>query len=118
MAGNTTLPGYPQPFGTKWKQVLDHAGPSNYQQGTGDIFNASDIGFGGIDAIHPVFGGISLSGTYQVKAFCTPILAATKPSPGTPPKVLLRWYVVAGGAEVANGVDLSGELARLDFTLV
>lgn len=118
MAGNTTLPGYPLPVGTKYRQVFDHAGPVSYSQATGDAINASDLGFGGIDSIHPIFGGVTLSGTYQLKAYYTPTLTAGNASPGTPQKVLCRWYVVAGGAEVANAVNLSGELVRLDLTLV
>jgi len=104
---NNILPGYPVPWGNKWAVVFDHYGPSAYSNiasssGTGDVINASDLGFGGIDYIAPQH---TPTGTYTANMYTTNIGGAQS-------KVALKWFS-AFATEVTNGTGLSSESVRL-----
>ena len=106
---NTILPGYASPIGNKWMVVFDRTGPSSYSNiatnsGTGDVVNATDLGFGGIDVI---VGTVESSGTYDVEPYYTNTTGGAQSS------VALKWYVTTTGSEAANGTSLSAKTVRL-----
>lgn len=132
---NTPLAGYPQPIGSKYRNIFDHSGPKSYLNiGTsshaGDIILASDLGLGGFETIIPAFGawleGYTQSGNYIVKMFTAS--SATTPSTSIGAglaftKVVLQWFTVSAAfgaisTEVTDTTDLSAELIRFDATMV
>lgn len=132
---NVPVSGYPTPIGSKTRMTFDHTGPASYSNigtnsGTGDVINASDLGFGGFDSLAPAFGGFveaySQSGNFIVKMFTgstgtTP--SQSIPSGGAFPKVVLQWFTTAAAfgaisTEVANTTSLVAESFRLEATVV
>lgn len=103
------LPGYPQQWGTKNVQNGEFAGPASYPTG-GQTVNASQFGWGAFDefAVH----GMTYSGTYYCRVQYLPIDAAPTAQNQSVYQLKILWYVLATNAEVANAVDLSGEVAR------
>lgn len=104
---NTILPGYETKFGNKNVIVVDHTGPSNYQQATEDVLNASDFGEGGFDV---VIGSMDTTKTYFVEAIHSNTGGALS-------SLKLVWFVMAG-TEVTNGTDLSAKTVRLTLIMV
>lgn len=106
MSTNFHLSGYPFYLGPKRTSVFDHAGPNSYTTG-GEQLAAKPTGFNSFDMVSPPSPALSASSTYSV--------AVRYPTQNgnSVAYVLMQWYVVGTGAEVANGVDLSGELVRL-----
>ena len=103
------FPGYPTTLGSKRLALLPNRrpGPSAYTQVTtgplagGDVVNAVDFGFKFIENID---GGITSDGLFRVE----PIMA------DAPAKsVILRWTVVATGAQVAGAFNLSASFINL-----
>lgn len=100
------LPGYETTIGNKKYAILDHTGPSSYVNPGGETMKGFGLNWGGFDNVNI---GNSLSGTYSGKFTPT----------GTPrgqafQTGVMRFYVNSTGAEVANAVDLSGELFRIE----
>jgi hypothetical protein len=130
---NTPVQGYPQPMGSKIRMVFDHTGPKSYgnigtSSGTGDVINATDLGFGGFDGCDTTMGvgNYSASGNYiviiGVSAASTTQTVAPAPGLATP-KLVLRWMTTSAAfgaisTEVTNATDLSAETFRLDATMV
>jgi hypothetical protein len=109
---------YPQPFGAKKASVFYHAGPASYTQMTagpvagGDTCTPEEAGLNRFECVVPV--GLSDSGTYRVEG----VAPAANPSnnrvaAGTCATWVLRWVVVATGAQAAGALDLSAERVRL-----
>jgi hypothetical protein len=98
------LAGYPQAIGDKWEVVVDHYGPVNYQQSTGDVYSSTSLNQGGFDRVE---AGTSFSGTYTVQVWYNSSFAGL----GVP-SVKLVWYT-NGSTQVANGTNLNGEIVRL-----
>jgi hypothetical protein len=127
---NLHLYGYPQPFGTKIKDVFDHTGPGSYLNiGTsghaGDVINASDLSAGGFDLVHPAFGGYSNSGNYIVKIVTGHSTTTPTLSLGglVAPSVTLQWFTTSAAfgaisTEVTDTTSLALESVRLDATMV
>lgn len=132
---NTPVQGYPQSIGTKTRMVWDHTGPASYgnigtSSGTGDVINASDLGFGGFDVVAMAFGGwteaYSQSGNFIVKMFTSS--TGTTPSVSLPsgnafPKIVLQWFTVSAAfgaisTEVTNTTSLAAESVRFDAIVV
>src|SRR5271166_2622852 len=95
---NQPLPGYPCTIGSKTLTVFDHYGPSSYVQynastGVGDIVNASDLGFGGLDQLDIFFTGYSNSGNYIVWVMMTK--ANATPAAGAGTRVTLQWLTTS-----------------------
>ena len=115
--------GYPQPWGTKYRQLIDLYGPSSYSNvasssGTGQVVNASDVGMGGFDDAGASFSGYSASGNYIVGIT---IPGANKNALGGPQaSVSVQWFTTstafgAKSTEVTNATSLAAEVVRLAF---
>lgn len=89
--------GYPDRVGKRFLFAGSGAGPSSYNQTTKDVVTLNQFN-NYIDVLH---GATTVSGTFIVRAI--PTIAALRAT------WKLTWVVVATGAEVANGVDLSAE---------
>lgn len=124
---NTPVAGYPTDIGNKHLEIFDHKGPSSYgnigtNSGTGDVINASDLGWGGFDRFSVAFGAYSESGNYIIKVFttsATTVPAVSPPLGGAFPKVVLQWFTTSAAfgaisTEVTNTTDLSGETIRIE----
>ena len=97
----TLLPGYPDRIGKRFAFAGSGVGPTSYSQTTKDPIALP--GFQNyIDVLH---GAATVSGTYTVR----PIPSAAGPRATWK----LTWVVIATGAEVANGVNLSAEKVQL-----
>lgn len=116
---NRILPGYNMPVGEKIDLIIDHDGPSSYTNSgvfstSGETLNASDIGLGGLEMVNA--GMLSSDGLNFVQI--TPTNQSTSTTAvGTGGNALtsvkIHWYVLASGAEVANGTNLSAKSIRL-----
>ena len=102
----TLFDGYPQAEGSKWGAIANVTGPTSYTTGG---FTLSAVSFG-MSQIEYADGGVSSAGThtYFVKAAS----ASNKPSA----TITVIAFVVATGAQVANGVDLSASNFRMQAT--
>lgn len=111
------LANYPDSFGSHRATVFPHTGPASYVQFTdtpvlaGDTVYASESGIHGFDAVIPV--GLSDSGTYLVQGVAPAGNPSTSRNGAQATTWILRWVVVATGAEVAAAVNLSAEVVRL-----
>lgn len=114
--GNT-LHGYPTIVGDHYLSVFSHTGPASYTQMTtgplagGDAVTAREAGLETFDAVHPV--GLSDSGVYRVEGVAPVGNPSNDPVAARASSWRLRWVVVATGAEVAGGVNLSAQRVRL-----
>jgi len=112
---NRILPGYPQDVGAKKEVVFDHDGPASYNNtGTpltsGETINATDLGAGGIDYCETD----SLSSDGLNYAYVMILSQSTSGNWGNiVQSIVIRWFVVATGAEVANAVNLSTKSIRI-----
>lgn len=116
VVGNPALSGYPQPVGEKYEKVFDHQGPASYNNtGTfatsGETITAISLGFGGLDTLGA--SGLSASGLYTAMVFLVNAGNANAVK-----SAVIHWFVQATGAEVANAVNLSGEVIRFTARLV
>jgi hypothetical protein len=117
---NQPLPGYPQPWGDKIVETFDHYGPTSYVQygsAVGDIINASDLSFGGIEFIgHAGWNSYSNSGNYIVQVM--PAKANDIPAAGPATRVTIQWFTTsaafgAKSTEVTAATNLNSEYVRL-----
>lgn len=107
MANDVIIPGYETTIGSKLLIMVDHYGPASYSQATGDVYPVTNINRGGFDRVS---AGTTLSGTYSVVAIMTPAAVGSGVT-----QVSLKWTVVSTGAQVANAVNLSAEVVRLEI---
>lgn len=133
---NYPVAGYPQPVGAKYNIRVDHTGPASYvayAPGTtpaGDIINASDLGYGGIDSFGTGYAGYDSTGTYFVivkpaKTGFFPVGSANYAG-GPTTQCIVQWFTTTGGAgtftpastEVTAGTNLSTYTVRLSFDTV
>ena len=110
------LPGYPQPFGSRYINICTHQGNNNYQQGnTSDQVTARAVGLSVFDKVE---AGASVpnnvnnaSGTYTVRPqYPFGQLSLTAQGANN---VNYQWLYAANGNEVANGTNLAGEFVRV-----
>ena len=111
---------YPDNFGAHKGSVFPHAGPASYTAVVevspadfpvtgGDIVEAVEAGLKLFDWI--ASGSLTDDGAYRVEVIP---LTLSDDQVGAPSRTMvLRWVVVATGAEVAGGVDLSDRVVRL-----
>lgn len=116
MPQNIPYDGYPAPGGitvkNDWKG--DHFGPGpsqgNYQQG-GYNLNAAALGMSRIE--HAIPAQQSQSGNYFAKVFYPAISGNNEVRAIPPGYVVIKWYIAANSAEVANDTNLSAESTLL-----
>jgi hypothetical protein len=116
---NRPLPGYPQPVGAKYEMVFDHDGPASYNNTgvtltSGETINASDVGFGGIE--YAEADGVSSDGLNY--CYIMYLNQSTSGSGNALPSFVVRWFVLATGAEVANAVNLSTKSIRIRLRMI
>ena len=93
----------PTPLGEGFIAAADITGPNPYVNPGGQSITAQAFG---LQTFRWVLGSMVAvaGGNYAI--------ATTPAGPGSK-TVVLRWYVATTGAEVANGVDLSGSIVRI-----
>lgn len=109
--------GYPTSWGNKRASVVVITGPASYTQYTapttgGQLIDSVPNGVKGVDF---AIGSVSSDGLHRAEVVAItsgPAYGQTVARCG----VILKWYVVATGAEVAGGVDLSTK--TIDLLLV
>lgn len=108
---------FPDSAGAHRISVFSHTGPADYAPVTdtpvagGDVVNAVEAGLKYFDIV--LAGGLSDSGTYRVEAVCPAAHPSTNKQAAHARTWLLRWVVVATGAEAAESADLDAEVVRL-----
>jgi hypothetical protein len=113
---NRPIYGYPDAFGAHHFSVFPHSGPASYTQMTdtpvagGDTARPAEAGMKRFDWVGM---GLSDSGTYRVEGVCPAASPSDEPNGGQAASWVLRWVVIATGAEAANALDLSAETVRL-----
>ena len=107
--------GYPDSWGAKRATIFPVTGPASYATYTAPSTGGQDVqvsGPGGVKQADWAQGSVSLSGLYRAEV--VQIEASTLNGvPVAGSRIVLKWYVVATGAAVANGVDLSGETVNI-----
>lgn len=108
---------YPDSFGAHKVSVFSHKGPVSYAAMTagpvagGDLVHPVEAGLHYFDCVLPI--GLSDSGTFRVEGVAPAANPSTSRNGGQAQAWVLRWIVVATGAQVAALVDLSAEVIRL-----
>jgi len=107
--------GYPQPVGAKLHGMADITGPASYTQYTAPSTGGQDVealaNFG-VKVIDEAYGAVSDDGTHRAEVVQIEASTVLGVSLGRT-SMVLKWYVVAGGAEVAGAFDLSGQTVRI-----
>lgn len=93
---------YPVTTGQREAFVFYGTGPASYSQTTGDAILLPNGIY--LDAVN---GAMSVSKTYYTRVYPSAV-GTTRAS------WVIKWYVVATAAEVANAVDLSAESIQFE----
>jgi hypothetical protein len=95
----------PQSLGEVYTAARDIAGPASYTggQGNGQIISANAFGLLYIRAV---------TSAPDVDSTETWFVRVVPVGKGAQPTFRVRWYVISTGAEVGNGVNLSGGKVR------
>ncbi len=101
---NLALIGFPIQTAQRQDWIGVHAGPGAYATG-GESVTAREFSMSVLDWV--VGSAFSASGTYKVAVLYPNGDAVSYTS------IVLAWYSVATGLEVANGTNLSAERVRL-----
>jgi hypothetical protein len=112
---NRPLDGYPGVWGSQRASVFPVTGPDSYTTYVAPSTGGQDVqvsGPAGVKTIDFAIGGVSESGLYRAEVVQIEssdlngvTLARTQ--------LVLKWYTIATGAAVNNGVDLSGETVNI-----
>lgn len=102
--------GYPDSFGAKRASVFPVAGPASYSQYTAPTTGGQNVqvsGPSGMKTVDFAQGAVTTDGLYRAEV--VHIEASTLNGvPVADSLIVLKWYVVATGAQVANAFNLSG----------
>lgn len=105
--------GFPDQWGSKQVGLVVVTGPASYTQYTAPTTGGQDVQAlpeSGVKNIDIAFGGPSADGTHRVEVVIVEASVVGGVSLGDT-QLILKWYVIATGAEVAGGFDLSGQTA-------
>jgi len=109
------LAGFPDAWGSHRVSVFPVTGPTSYTQYTAPSTGGQDVNVSpasGVKVAEFALGAVSASGLYRaevVQIEAGPVNGQTVVGA----RLVLKWYVVAGGAEVAGAVNLSAETVNL-----
>jgi hypothetical protein len=101
--------GYPTPIGSSLLSIFPVNGPASYTQYTAPTTGGQDVQLlptSGIKTGDVVFGGISTDGLHRAEVVQLEASTVNGQTLANS-RVVLKWYVVATGSEVAGAVDLS-----------
>src|SRR5262245_9428041 len=103
------IAGFPTSWGNKKATVMRVTGPSSYSQYTAPTTGGQDVKLqptGGVKFADFAIGSVDDSGTHRAEVVQ---IEASSVGGVTVPKtqLVLKWYVVATGAEVGAGVNIS-----------
>jgi len=113
----SNFPGYPDSWGNRRACVVAHQGPTSYTPVTeespsaypiagGDLLEAVEAGMKYIDWVGPM---VADGGIFRVEAIPSDQSQYKVPSE----TMILRWVILATGAEVAAGTNLSANYVRV-----
>ena len=114
----TAREGFPDSWGAKRVTVITTVGPASYTQYTAPTTGGQDVNVlpqGGVKTVDWAAGSVSADGLHRAEV----VQIEAGPVLGNPAladaRLVLKWYVVATGAEVAGAVDLSavGKTVRI-----
>ena len=106
---------YPTSIGDKRLSVMTVVGPASYTQFTAPSTGGQDVQAdpqGGVKIVDAALGGPSADSTHRAEVVRVEAGLVRGVSVGDTVYVL-KWYVIATGAEVAGAVDLSGQTVRV-----
>ncbi len=109
------LDGYPTSWGSSRASVFPINGPTSYAQYTAPTTGGQDVdvlGPSGVKTIDFAVGAVSTDGVHRAEVVHIEAGPVNGQTLGNA-RMVLKWYVVAGGAEVANAVDLSTKVVNL-----
>lgn len=109
------LDGYPTSWGSSRASVFPVAGAESYVQYVAPSTGGQDVtvmGPSGVKTVDFAQGGITTDGLYEAKVVRVES-ANVNGVTVAKAKIVLKWYVVATGAEVAALFDLSGSTVNL-----
>lgn len=113
------LSGYPCSIGSKLITVVSMVGPASYTQYTAPTTGGQDVQGApyGVKVIDVAFGGVTADGLHRAEVVQLESSTVNGLSVGNT-RLVLKWYVVATGAEVAGGVDLSTAAKTIRLTII
>ncbi len=109
------LDGYPTSWGSSRASVFPVNGPASYTQYTAPTTGGQDVnvlGPSGVKTVDFAIGAVTTDGLHRaevVQVEAAPVNGQTLAKG----RIILKWYVVAGGAEVAGGVNLASKVVNL-----
>ena len=109
------LNGYPTSWGSSRVSVMTLTGPASYTQFTAPSTGGQDVGAeaqGGVKFVDIAFGGSSDDGTHRVEVVHYEA-GAIRGVTVANAVFVVKWYVIASGAEAAALADLSGQTVRI-----
>lgn len=109
--------GFPDSWGSKRVSVFTTVGPASYTQYTAPTTGGEDIDVGpqsGVKNVDFAIGSVTQDGLHRAEVVRIEASVVNGVSLGDT-RIVLKWYVVSSGAEVAGGVNLSavGKTARV-----
>jgi len=110
-----TLDGYPDSWGAKRASVAEINGPASYTQYTAPTTGGQDVRVGptfGIKTCDFAVGGVTTDGLHRAEVVQIEAASVNGVTLANA-QLVLKWYVVATGSEVAGAVDLSAKVVRL-----
>jgi len=115
---NRILDGYMLQVSEKLEVIVDHDGPATYVNTntfatSGETINASDFGLGGFELVQ--VDALSSDGLNYAYVVLVGQSTSTANKANAVTSAVIHWFVVATGAEVANGVVLNTKSIRLQI---
>lgn len=112
--------GFPDAWGSKRVTVIETVGPSSYSQYTAPSTGGQDVQVlpaGGVKNIDFAVAGASRDGVHRAEVVQIEASNVNGVSLGET-QLILKWYVIASGAEVAGAVDLSAAAKTVRILVV
>lgn len=106
---------YPTSWGDKRASVITLVGPASYTQFTAPSTGGQDVlaePQAGVKIVDFAIGGSSADGTHRVEVVHYEA-GAIRGTTVVDAVFVVKWYVIATGAEVGGAVDLSGQTVRV-----